>query len=206
MTDTNADLQRVFDWTKMTYEETWRQYIHEDNLVQTRSNLFLAVQGALLTGVTVAVGLLASFRLTVLGRDIWVGLAIGAILIFVLAIVSLFLLRFWKKATKGGQQYVNMRRETASAIEKHFGADISPFDIAFAEIRFRGSGGNAGGGKVQIELFPALKEKSPKIEQYSDYGSSAFIRHTAIALQVVWVVFLVLGILLLLAACALSLL
>jgi hypothetical protein len=126
--------------TEILYEEAWRQYVHEDSLVLKRTTVYLAVQGAVL----VSIGALGP-SLVAAGNAFWPrhGRAFGAIFpgvyILIVALLSLVGCKSWRDITNAGEQWIQLRRKVAVAIERLWGVDS--VGIASIEDRWWGHEG-----------------------------------------------------------------
>lgn len=111
------------DWLRTLYIEAWKQYSHEDNISQSRNNLFLAVQAALIAILTGISGVLIRMEpINISSYKINLGIGIlGFIIVFFAFFVHRILLH-WRSVTKAGQAFLNLRWVTARAIEQE--ADI----------------------------------------------------------------------------------
>jgi len=112
------------EWLRTIYIEAWKQYSHEDNISQSRNNLFLAVQAALiaiLTGISSVLIDLKAFKTE--PDNFWKGIAILGLVSLIFGIFARLLTLVWKKVTEAGRAFLNLRWVTARAIEEK--ADIN---------------------------------------------------------------------------------
>jgi len=118
--DTNAKA----DWLRKLYEEAWKQYSHEDNLGQSRTNFFMGIQAGLL-GFLAAVSkpIYDIGTLRVAGIEIHLGLALIGLFMAVFGAFSLIVSVNWQEVTEAGKQYVRLRWATVAAIEIQAGID-----------------------------------------------------------------------------------
>jgi len=109
-------------WLRTMYTEAWNQYCHEDNISQSRNNLYLGVQAALIAILTgISGSLIGMDPLTVGSHKIWVGLGSLGTFVVVCAIFATRLAAYWKGVTKAGRGYLNLRWIAIRAIEEHAG-------------------------------------------------------------------------------------
>lgn len=110
------------DWKRLLYSEAWKQYCHEDNLGQSRNNLFLGVQAALIALLTlVAKPLLEAQHTQLWNHNIHLGMTTLGLLAAVIGGVSLALDSHWKAVIEAGRLYLNIRWCTVMAIETELG-------------------------------------------------------------------------------------
>jgi hypothetical protein len=133
------DAKADADWLRKLYEEAWKQYSHEDNLGQTRTNFFIGLQAALLGILAAAskplyeIGPTAMFGWRVHLGLIFIGLFMGLIGLF-----CYFVSARWAQATEAGKRYVSLRWVTAQAIEKQVAVGRK-YGLATVEGRWRES-------------------------------------------------------------------
>lgn len=64
-------------WLRTLYAEAWKQYSHEDNLSQSRNNLFLGVQAAMIAILAGISGSLIGMEPIEIGsHQLWVGFGV----------------------------------------------------------------------------------------------------------------------------------
>ncbi len=112
-------------WLKILYAEVWKQYVHEDSLTQARTNIFqvipvvlLAFLGAASTGLA-KVGC-ANFS----GRQIFLGITLIGVVLFLVAVLMFMLARAFEKVTDAGRLHVNLRHMNARALERLAGVGV----------------------------------------------------------------------------------
>ena len=80
--------EKEFQWMRALYEEAWRQYDHEDNLLLGRTQIYLLVQGAAISVMIAAAPFLVTRTISWAGRPVaaW-GLAAFAFILFWTSVV-----------------------------------------------------------------------------------------------------------------------
>jgi hypothetical protein len=125
------------EWLRKLYEEAWKQYCHEDNLGQLRTNFFMGVQAALVAVLTAAskplyeIGMAEPF-----GWRMHLGLAFIGIFMSLIGGFCFFVSVRWREVTEAGKQYVLLRWATARAIEQKMPIDVN-LGLATIEDRWR---------------------------------------------------------------------
>jgi hypothetical protein len=119
-------------WLRIAYEETWRQYLHEDSLSNNRANTYFSIQSGLLI-------LTAALIQTILGKniDLWLSYQLIGSLLFVIGIIVFTVSSSWRVATISGAKWRELRRMLAEAIERI--SDIQEFGPASLESRWNNS-------------------------------------------------------------------
>jgi quercetin dioxygenase-like cupin family protein len=109
-------------WLRTMYVEALKQYCHEDNISQTRNNLFLGIQTVLVVILTGISGFFLSMDPVCFGSNkIWIGFGGLGVFIIVFAIIATQLASCWEEVTKSGRGYLNLRWVTIKAIEDYAG-------------------------------------------------------------------------------------
>jgi hypothetical protein len=110
------------DWKQLAYEMAWAQYSHEDDLAQTRTNVSLTIQAAILALLAgLAAPVLEIGERPLLGLKTNLGLGIYSLLAIIAAVLALRLVRIWSGFAAAGEQYMNLRLQAAFAIEQNVG-------------------------------------------------------------------------------------
>jgi hypothetical protein len=125
------------DWLRKLYEEGWKQYCHEDNLGQSRTNFFMGIQAGLLA--ILAAFMKPMFEIgywKIAGSEIHLGLLLIGTFTLLVGIFSFAVSTNWENVTKAGKQYVNLRWITIAAIEAELGS-VSRFGLAGIEDNWR---------------------------------------------------------------------
>lgn len=190
--DTSQCLPTTGGWILQLYEEAWRQYVHEDNLVQTRTKLFLIFHGVVLTVMLGMSPFLAKWTTVFFGKKIWIGLILLGLLLYAASRLSRILSDYWRKATKAGMQYVNLRWSTILAIEKMMEKKIdSEVSLAIEEDKWRKASKNAPEkykNEKHFDAFPTILErnKNNRLFYYNFWGSLSWFREMNFLLSRVW--------------------
>lgn len=107
-------------WHEILYSEAWNQYKHEDNLVQSRNQMYLTILTLLLS---VCIGIVTFL----LGRNepnseisLSVNVLISGIVLLIFSIIILIIVKSWSGVTDASKHYVNMRFLVAKDIENKF--------------------------------------------------------------------------------------
>lgn len=109
-------------WLQTLYTEAWEQYSHEDNLSQSRNNLFLGVQAAMIAILAGISGLLIGMAPIVIGsHQLWVGFGVLGVIMFTFAVFAGHLATHWEEVTKSGRSYLHLRWIAIRAIEERVG-------------------------------------------------------------------------------------
>jgi len=110
------------EWLRTLYAEAWKQYSHEDNLSQSRNNLFLGVQAAMIAILAGISGSLIGMEPIGIGsHQLWVGFGVLGIFTVTFAVFAGRLAAYWEGVTKSGQAYLNLRWIAIRAIEERVG-------------------------------------------------------------------------------------
>ena len=176
----------TMQWLKPLYEEGWRQYVHEDNLGQSRSNFFLGVQAAI-------IAILAALSKSVYGIGISnildyplnIGLmALGSLWIIVSLFFSILLVN-WDIVTSAGKEYVRFRRIQLQSIEKLAG--IEQIGLANQESEWLEK-------KEDYVLFPNIVGlKHLKVPPIISDSGWVTMKRTVSWLRSMWVLILIAG-------------
>ena len=143
------------DWLRTLYAEAWKQYSQEDNLSQSRNNLFLGVQAAMIAILSGISGLLIRIEPIRIGsHQLWVGFGVLGIITVTFAVFAGRLAAYWKGVTKSGQAYMNLRWIAIRAIEERVG--LHSINLAGMEHNWR-EFSKSNPGK---EYFPFADSKS----------------------------------------------
>lgn len=106
------------------YEEAWKQYVHEDNIGQSRTYFFLGIQAGLLALIGgIFKPILEIGTKCIFGLSINVGYLVIGTVIALSGWLLFCISGKWKKVTSGGQSYIALRWATARAIEVKLGVD-----------------------------------------------------------------------------------
>jgi hypothetical protein len=123
-------------WLQILYQEAWKQYSHEDNISQSRNNLFMGIQAAL---VTILVGvtpfLIGMTPIAVGNKEIPIGIPVLGFILILFSFFATRLTLYWKGVTKAGNAYLNLRWITIRAIEHRVG--LSGINLAEIEHKWR---------------------------------------------------------------------
>ena len=123
-------------WRDKLYDEAWRQYVHEDNLIQSRSNVFFGILAALFAVLAaVSAPIVGIGNLTLDNFTFNLGLTLFGCLATLIGAFSFLISANWKAATEAGREYVNLRWVSAAAIERL--ADVESIGIATLEKKWR---------------------------------------------------------------------
>lgn len=123
-------------WLRTLYTEAWKQYNHKDNLSQSRNNLFLGVQAAMIAILAGISGLLIRVGPIWIGsHQLWVGFGVLGIITVTFAVFAGRVAAYWKGVTKSGQSYLNLRWIAIRAIEERVGLHL--INIAGMEYDWR---------------------------------------------------------------------
>lgn len=140
------------DWLRTLYAAAWQQYAHEDSAVETRSNIYLALNAGLLALFTAAV--LGYLRLGASEARPVLADALSIVLpVFCLGLgaFALDMCARWSKLIRAGERYVDLRWVNALAIEK--AAGMEPLGLAHLESKWRGLGTDSGAPNEEDNLF-----------------------------------------------------
>ena len=148
-------------WLKELYQEGWRQYVHEDNLGQTRTNFFLGLQAAIvaITG-TVTSPVYRIGYISIFGHQLHLGLISLGCLWIITALFSIYCIINWQLVTNAGKQYVRFRRIQLRAIEELSG--VFTIGLATQECKWL--------EKKEGEYVPF-----PQVESIKDFSLSPII-------------------------------
>lgn len=129
--DTNIDsriktLREKDDaWLRALHAEAWRQYMHEDNLTQQRTNIFQVVPVVLLAFLGAAsAGLVKVGCACVAGHTIILGIVLIGVIFALVSILMLLLARAFDRVTEAGRLHVNLRHMNARALERLAGVGV----------------------------------------------------------------------------------
>src|SRR5881409_2069636 len=114
----NDDSKIASDWLRKLYEEAWKQYSHEDNLAQSRTNFYATVHAALFALLAAVIRRLYDVGgATIFSYHVHLGLVFVGVVMIGVASLSLCLLHNWKDVMVAGRQYLDLRLATVLAIE-----------------------------------------------------------------------------------------
>jgi len=130
------DIHVSDDWLRLLYSEAWKQYIHEDAQGQTRMNIFLTVQAALIAILAaISKPLLDMPPKQVGSHQVYIGVGILGLVAVIIGFFSLVLGARWKSVTEAGRLYLNLRWIPIAAIEKS--AQLNDINLAGLENAWR---------------------------------------------------------------------
>ena len=189
------------DWLRTLYVEAWKQYSHEDNLSQSRNNLFLGVQAAMIAILTGISGLLIRMEPIEIGSHrLWVGFGALGIITVTFAVFASRLAAYWKGVTKSGRAYMNLRWIAIRAIEERVG--LHSINLAGMEHNWRDfSKSNPGKEYRPFTDSESLKQYAvPPLEKVRAWSS---ILAVIKIVEVLWYFLLGIGVILIVATVAL---
>lgn len=109
-------------WKSLLYSEAWKQYCHEDNLGQSRNNLFMGVQAALIALLALALKPLLETEPTYLWNcNIHLGMMVFGCLAAIIGKISYALDSHWLAVIEAGRAYLNIRWCTVIGLETELG-------------------------------------------------------------------------------------
>ena len=135
------------EWLKIFYSESWKQYIHEDSIFQSRNSMLLTLQG-IFAGI---IGTVCAIIGNKIFDESQSKIILGSTLVLT-SILSMFLLRFWMRLTNASGNYVNLRFSNALIIETYL--DLADFGLASLEKSMKE---NISREKKFYEAFKATK-------------------------------------------------
>ncbi len=185
------------DWLRTLYVEAWKQYSQEDNLSQSRNNLYLGVQAAMITTLAGISGWLIGMQPIEIGSHrLWVGFGILGIIAVTFAVFASRLAAYWKGVTKSGRAYMNLRWIAIRAIEERVG--LHSINLAGMEHNWREfSKSNPGKKYHPFADSESLKQHAvPPIEKFRAWSS---ILAVIKIVEVIWYFFLGIGVILIVA-------
>ena len=198
------------EWMLKLYEEAWRQYNHEDNLVQTRTKIFLLIQGLAASVLVAVTPLFAPWTepMAWIG-ELRIGLIILGAVLFLTWLVLRRLLGLLDKATMAEQQYVNLRWATIRAIEESL-KDVCGANLGIEEARWRKASSKATADRKHKDDFAPfpdiLKDKdedgrpATRLYYYNNSGSLMTFRAINRLTVLVWRCIAALGVVLIVFA------
>lgn len=123
-------------WKQHLYTEAWKQYCHEDNVAQTRNNLFMAVHTALISLLTFVAKPLFEIGTRQIGdQTVHLGMLALGFLAFVIGSFSFALDFYWSAVIAADRAYLNIRWCTAFVIEREIG--LNKYGLASLEHVYR---------------------------------------------------------------------
>jgi hypothetical protein len=162
------------EWLKILYAETWKQYVHEDTIAQTRGTIFTAILAAI-------VALLGALSIQVVkipcstlqNHAIAPGIVILGLFWFLASFVMDRLTTSFHNVTQAGRFYVNARGAGLRMIEAAAGLGVfgpATFEDAWREK----SKGHIPGTDVTILVGVPEFEKLTVIPAYNFAGGFRF--------------------------------
>ena len=175
------------EWITLLYSEAWKQYVHEDNLGQTRTNFFISIQ----TAIIAIIGFISP-SLYNLGtvNNLNFKLNLGLIALGGLWIIgssfAIFILTKWAVVTKAGKEYVRFRRIQLMGLEKIAGIDN--IGISTQEIEWLDK-------KSTYFPFKAIESiKSISVKEIKPDSGWISIENAILCLRLIWTIILIIGI------------
>lgn len=185
------------DWLRTLYVEAWKQYSQEDNLSQSRNNLFLGVQAAMIAILTGISGLLIRMEpIEICSHRLWVGLGALGVITVTFAVFASCLAAYWKGVTKSGRAYMHLRWIAIRAIEDRVG--LHSINLAGMEHNWREfSKSNPGKEYHPFADSESLKQHAvPPLEKVRAWSS---ILAVIKIVEVLWYFLLGIGVILIVA-------
>ena len=163
------------DWLRTLYTETWKQYVHEDTIAQTRGTIFTAIFAALVT----ALGAL-TFQIVLIPCSLFLYtyifapgiIALGVVLWISASHVLNPLIVAFDDVTRAGHRYVNVRGASLRVLEAT--AKLGPFGPATFEDIWR----DLSDGKnpdIKISVLSGELQKVSTITTYNFKGGFFFL-------------------------------
>lgn len=150
----------LFNWHLRIYEEAWRQYTHEDDLMEKRNSKFLTIQTFLVGFVGGLISLSSFFLKDVSFSSVFfftITLLYSIVIIFI-SILAFRFLRFWYSNNKAGEEYLNLRLRSIINIEQIIGSDAN---MGISEVKWRDeyykSGKNLEGFSITKKIISSFK-------------------------------------------------
>lgn len=166
-----VDLSKVFPhiekdhdrWVQVLYSEIWKQLAHQDQVANSRANIFHAVQTALFGILLVGSPNIwqfscAKFSAFELDLQLHLGsLLFGITWVFV-GILLLLQGYYFRRVTEAGEQYVRLRHAHLRALEQ---LTIGDFGPALTELRWRQYSKES---RQRYQPFTSLQSEDEKIQ------------------------------------------
>lgn len=115
------------DTIRLMYEESWRQYVHEDKLSEERNAKYLSLltmlYGAL--GIMISIMMPGVLTFSFGSIDYCCQCVILLVIVLVIQMIVMQICRQWKIANEAGRLYVAIRFETILMIEEQYGLEIN---------------------------------------------------------------------------------
>jgi hypothetical protein len=178
------------DWLHTLYDEAWRQYVHEGNLVYTRSSVFLAIHAALLAVLAAVAAPLFTLSAPPETNEVTpLGEFVFGSLLAVVSLFSLLLTIIWRGVVAASRTYFNLRWVTAYAVEALV-PGLAPYGIAHLEHRWRAH-------KQRSSFIPFPWDDSIRLPPLPKIRGFNSLEHITTILLVLWGVMAIVGVLLL---------
>ena len=163
------------DWLLTLYTETWKQYVHEDTIAQTRGTIFTAIFAALVA----ALGAL-SIQIVLIPCSLFLNtyifapgiIALGVVLLISASYVLKPLIVAFNDVTRAGHRYLNARGASLRVLEAT--AKLGPFGPATFEDIWR----DLSDGKnpdINISVLSGELQKVSTITTYNFKGGFSFL-------------------------------
>lgn len=110
---------KIDEWESMIYEEAWRQYDHEDNLMEARNARYLTLQTILFGVLGFIISLSIQFVVDkkLIGNELWIFLLVISVISLFFSLISLRFIKFWKLLNVAGEKWLKLRFNVIKAIE-----------------------------------------------------------------------------------------
>ena len=170
-----AGLQHPTDeWLRLLYQETWKQYIHEDSIAQTRGTIFTAIFAALLAFLGLLTISIIKLPCSLLFEHFTFApgfIGLGLLWISASYIVSPLITAF-KEVTAAGHRYVNVRGATLRILEAT--ARVGPLGPATFEDAWRTLSDEKNPEK-KVTVLPGDLQSVSTITGYNFRGGFHFL-------------------------------
>jgi hypothetical protein len=130
-----TDKSEDYSMLRTIYSEAWKQYDHEDNLAQSRTNVIIAVHTALIALLGIAIDPVTTRVQAGLSAEDWFLPGIAGGIMIIAGIMLVILSLNWRMMTITAQRYINLRWLPVIAIEKL--AAVEEIGLASLEHAYR---------------------------------------------------------------------
>lgn len=171
------------DWLRVLYAETWKLYIYEDTVAQTRATIFTAVLAAIVALLgALSIQVVKIPCLTIQSSGYAPGVVVLGLLWFSVSFLMERLTTSFDEATKSGQSYVNLRAANLRVIEEL--AEVGILGPASFEDLWRAKSKTATAG-AHIDVLPDIPRlaKLATIRAYSFAGGFRFFADVVVVFR-----------------------